>query len=90
MAAYGLLISGGGVAAYLNTGSKPSAISGVISGVILAVAYAKNNIPIALATAVLLTIVFGVRVVKTKKLVPSGVLLAISVVAAALFAAALA
>lgn len=49
----------------LKTGSKPSIISGVVSCIILAIAYTKNLNPLALGTSAALTIVFAIRFKKT-------------------------
>lgn len=85
IAVYGVTIAGGGIGAFLRSGSKPSIISGVIAGVVLAVAYAKDSVPVALWTAVALGVVFAVRFVKSGKVVPAGLLCLVSVAAAVFF-----
>lgn len=89
IAVYGVLVAGGGIGAFLKSGSKPSIISGVAAGIVLAGAYVKESVPLALGTAVVLTIVFSVRLAKTKKFIPAGMLCILSVVAAAFFAASI-
>lgn len=86
IAVYGVLVAGGGIGAFLKSGSKPSIVSGVASGVVLAAAYFKNSVPAALATAAVLSIVFAVRLAKTKKFMPAGFLCILSLLAAVFFA----
>jgi uncharacterized membrane protein (UPF0136 family) len=85
IAAYGVVVAGGGVGAFLKTQSKMSIISGVGSGALLAAAFATENTPLALGTAVALSAVFAVRLIKTKKAMPSGALMALSLIFAAVF-----
>lgn len=89
IAVYGVVISAGGIGAFLRSSSKPSLISGVAAGIVLAAAYVKDSLPIALGTAVALTLVFAIRLYKTNKFVPAGALALASLVAAAFFAAAI-
>lgn len=89
IAVYGVVIAAGGIGAFLRSGSKPSIISGVAAGVVLAAAYVKDSVPLALGTAVALAAVFAVRLVKTKKFMPAGMLAMASVAAALFFAAAI-
>lgn len=89
IAVYGVVIAGGGIGAFLKSGSKPSIISGVVAGIVLAGAYVKDSVPLALGTAIALALVFAIRLVKTKKFIPAGMLCLASVAAAAFFAASL-
>lgn len=89
VAVYAVLMAGGGVGAFLKSGSKPSLISGVVAGILLGVAYAKDNVIAALVLAAVLGVVFSLRLVKTKKFMPAGLLLILSVGAAAFFAASI-
>lgn len=89
IAVYGVVIAGGGIGAFLKSGSKPSIISGVTAGIVLAAAYFKDSVPVALGTAVALTLVFAIRLVKTKKFMPAGMLCIASLAAAAFFAASI-
>ncbi len=88
-AVFGVLMAGGGVAAYTRTKSTMSAGSGLAAGAILAYAFATQNVPVAFGTAVALALVFAVRLVKTGKIMPAGVLCGLSVVFASAFAVAL-
>jgi uncharacterized membrane protein (UPF0136 family) len=85
IAAYGVVVAGGGVGAFLKTKSKMSIISGLGSGLVLAAAFATENTPLALGTAIALAAVFAIRLAKTKKLMPAGALMAMSLVFAAAF-----
>jgi len=69
--AYGVLVAGGGIGAFLKSGSKMSAISGGLSGLLLLYAYTQGSVQIALGTALALMAVFGVRLIKTKKFMPA-------------------
>lgn len=89
IAVYGVVVAGGGIGAFFKSGSKPSVISGVVAGVVLAGAYVAENVPLALGTAVVLSLVFAVRLAKTKKFMPAGMLCILSAVAAAFFAASI-
>lgn len=86
IAVYGIVIAGGGIGAFLKSGSKPSIISGVVAGIVLAGAYVKDSVPLALGTAVALALVFAIRLIKTKKFMPAGMLCIVSIAAAAFFA----
>lgn len=85
IAVYGALMAVGGVGAFLKSGSKPSIISGVASGIVLAILYAQNNIQGALITAGVLCVVFLARLIKTKKFMPAGLLFTLSVLATIFF-----
>lgn len=86
VAAYGIIVAGGGIGAFVKSGSKMSAISGVTAGALLGLAYFKSSIPIALGTAAALSAVFGIRLAKSKKFMPSGMLMTLSVLFALFFA----
>ncbi|KAK4538494.1 hypothetical protein CDCA_CDCA18G4519 [Cyanidium caldarium] len=86
---YGIVVGAGGVGAFLKTRSKASLISGLAAGALLAVAYAQSSIPLALGVAAALTVVFAMRYVKTKKMMPAGALGMVSAAAAVLFIVAL-
>lgn len=89
IAVYGVLMAGGGVGAFLKSGSKPSIVSGVASGILLAAAYLQESVPAALAIAAALSVVFAIRLAKTNKFIPAGLLCVLSVAAVIFFAAAI-
>lgn len=77
---YGVLALVGGIVGYLKARSLPSLISGVISGLLLVVGALRAAQGIAsglwvvkIVTLVLL-IVFIVRLVRTKKFMPAGLM----------------
>ena len=85
--AYGLLAIAGGVMGYRKAGSTVSLISGVISGLLLWLGgflYVQGN-PVGriLATIVtaLLIIVFVIRLTKTRKFMPAGLMVSVGIVA---------
>jgi uncharacterized membrane protein (UPF0136 family) len=87
--AYAALMMLGGFAGYKMAKSKPSLISGTASGGVLLVAlgWSFGNLQagtwIGIAVSALLTLVFFLRVKKTKKVMPSGMLLVVSFAALA-------
>jgi uncharacterized membrane protein (UPF0136 family) len=88
---YAALMLAGGVMGYAKAGSKPSLIAGSASAVVLVIAWGWSRSSVAglwlgAVVAVALCVVFGLRLRKTGKIMPSGVMLAISVLAAAALA----
>ena len=91
---YALLLMAGGLIGFLKAGSRPSLIAGVMSG-LLAVgclmvfmfASPRGGCWAGVALAGLMAVVFVIRLKKTGKFMPSGMLLAMSAVAAFLLAA---
>ncbi|MEL6911540.1 MAG: TMEM14 family protein [Cyanobacteria bacterium J06629_2] len=83
---YGLLSGLGGIWGYLKSQSKPSLISGCISGILLLVAAvmqiqgASSGLLLSKIIVLLLVVVFAIRLIKTKKFMPSGIMLAAGVV----------
>ena len=91
--AYGLLAGLGGIWGYIKSRSKPSLISGCISGSLLLVAAlmqsqgSSSGLWLAKVITLLLLVVFAIRLTKTKKLMPSGIMLvAGAIVTVCLFA----
>jgi uncharacterized membrane protein (UPF0136 family) len=89
---YGTFILAGGLIGYWKAGSKASLIAGVVSAAALAVAFwiGQSNgvvgLCIAAGVALLLSVVFLIRFLKTRAVMPSGMMLAVSVAAAVYFA----
>lgn len=85
--AYGLLALVGGVMGYQKAKSKISLISGGISGVLLILAgiLALNGIDSGLILAAfisaVLIVVFTIRLVKTKKMMPAGLMIVTGLIA---------
>jgi uncharacterized membrane protein (UPF0136 family) len=85
--AYGLLALLGGVMGYQKAKSKISLISGGISGVLLILAgiLALNGIDSGLILAAfisaVLIVVFTVRLIKTKKMMPAGLMIVTGLIA---------
>lgn len=81
---YGLLVAIGGIIGYRKAQSKISLLSGLGSGVALEIAayitWQNREIGLSLATiiAVFLTIVFGIRWLKTGALMPAGMMAILS------------
>ena len=79
--AYGILAIVGGIIGYQKAGSKISLISGIVSGVLLILGglIAFIGIPLGYSLAKLvsfvLIIVFGIRLFKTQKFMPAGIML---------------
>lgn len=89
---YGLLVAIGGIFGYVRARSKPSLISGLLSGALLAIAWAiglqTSSLGLGAATliAIGLLVVFTLRFRKTQKFMPAGLLAILSLVAAVGFA----
>lgn len=84
---YGILMLAGGIFGFLKAGSKASLIMGIISGVLtfigvglLGPAYTTGRALLTFTTFVLSGI-FAIRLVKTRKFMPSGMLLVLSLIA---------
>jgi uncharacterized membrane protein (UPF0136 family) len=75
----------GGIIGYQQAGSKPSLISGVITGILLLIGaflLLQGQILglwLAIAVTLLLVIVFIYRLVKTKKFMPAGLMVIVGV-----------
>lgn len=91
---YALLVLVGGIVGYVKAQSKPSLISGIISGIALLAAWAISlqnlDVGLAIATglAIVLLIVFALRFRKTNKFMPAGLMAILSLVAGGVFAIA--
>ncbi|KAG6528188.1 hypothetical protein ZIOFF_010338 [Zingiber officinale] len=95
-AAYGTLLLGGGIFAYARSGSKGSILGGISGASLMTIAYYLMQSPeteeigtaIGFASAFLFSSVFGIRLAATRKFIPSGLLLSLSVGALAVFLSA--
>ncbi|MDJ0581361.1 TMEM14 family protein [Crocosphaera sp.] len=82
---YGILLLVGGIFGYIKAKSKPSLISGFISGLLLLISGVLQwqQISVGLILAQILTlvlaIVFAIRLWKTRKFMPAGLMLMVSV-----------
>uniref|UniRef100_A0A0E0LLC7 Uncharacterized protein n=1 Tax=Oryza punctata TaxID=4537 RepID=A0A0E0LLC7_ORYPU len=88
---YGAAVLGGGVAGYLKRGSKASLAAGagfggalLLAGALSAWAFAHGHSGSLFATvlqtvcAVALTVIMGIRYIKTRKVMPAGIISAVS------------
>ncbi|WP_008313506.1 TMEM14 family protein [Leptolyngbya sp. PCC 6406] len=86
---YGALALVGGIIGFLQVRSKVSLISGLVSGILLAISglgIVKGQpwgLGLAIAVTILLLIVFVVRLIKTRKVMPAGLMVAAGLVAGA-------
>ena len=93
--AYGVLMAVGGVIGYLKVRSKASLISGVGFGLLLlASGYgvwqgSRESLVAATVIAALLVAIFAVRLAKTRRFMPAGVLAVLSLAALIVFGVAL-
>ncbi|MEL6399692.1 MAG: TMEM14 family protein [Cyanobacteria bacterium J06626_4] len=82
---YGVLSIVGGFIGYQQAGSKPSLISGTITGILLLVAgfgilqAQAWGLWLAIAVTLLLVTVFIVRLIKTRKFFPAGLMVAVGI-----------
>lgn len=78
---YGVIALAGGIAAYLKVKSKASLISGIISGsllllgVLLAALDITGGLWVVKLVTLALVIVFIIRLIKTKKFMPAGLMI---------------
>jgi len=85
---YGVLALGGGIMGYVKVKSKISLISGTVTGLLLLVAggmqlMGMSSVGLILAEVVtgILIITFGMRLFKTRKFMPAGLMIIAGVVA---------
>ena len=77
---YGILAMVGGIIGYLKSASKPSLISGIISGLLILIGVFRaargvaSGLWVVKIVTLLLVIVFIIRLVKTKKFMPAGLM----------------
>jgi uncharacterized membrane protein (UPF0136 family) len=84
--AYGILAIIGGIIGYLQVKSKVSLISGTISGLILVIAaflqLQGQGFALVLAAVItgILVVVFAIRLKKTRKFMPAGLMTGLGVI----------
>lgn len=95
-AAYGALLLGGGLFAYNRSGSKGSLVGGIAGATLMTAAYFLMQVPsskdvgdaLGFGSAFLFTSIFGIRLAATRKVIPAGPLLGVSIGALAIFTSA--
>ncbi len=81
---YGILLLFGGIMGYVSAKSKPSLISGVVSGLLLLTSgilqwqQISTGLILAQIVTLVLAIVFAMRLWKTRKFMPAGLMLVLS------------
>lgn len=80
----GILIAIGGVIGFIKARSMPSLLSGVVSGILLVGCFIaatqfdpKVGLCAGIAILTMLEVVFAIRFAKTKKVMPSGMLIGV-------------
>lgn len=87
--AYGILAIVGGIIGYIKAGSKISLISGIVSGLLLVFAAIIQlmgmswGLIFATVVAAILVITFIVRLIKTRKMMPAGLMILTGIAAVA-------
>ncbi|MGF1588130.1 MAG: TMEM14 family protein [Pleurocapsa sp.] len=85
--AYGLLSGLGGIWGYMKSKSKPSLISGCLSAILLLIAAGiqsrgySSGLVMSRIIILLLLAVFTIRLIRTGKFMPSGIMLIAGVIA---------
>lgn len=85
--AYGILAIIGGIIGYIQARSKASLISGIVSGILLifgAIMQLQGQtwgLILATVVTVFLVIVFAMRLTKTRKFIPAGLMTVLGVAA---------
>ncbi len=78
---YGILAIVGGITGYLKARSKPSLISGIVSGLLIIIGALQalrgigSGLVLLKVVALLLVVVFIIRLVKTRKFMPAGLMI---------------
>ncbi len=81
---YLALLVAGGLMGYLKAGSKVSLISSLVAAAVIALcvfALGRNGLYAAMAVQVLLIAVFAARLAKTKRSMPAGLMIVVTVAA---------
>jgi len=88
---FAVVMFAGGLIGYMTAGSRASLISGTVSAALLVLAFflARTNpvqgLQAAAVLSAMLAVVFAIRAFKTRKIMPAGMLLLLSIVAAGYF-----
>jgi uncharacterized membrane protein (UPF0136 family) len=78
---YGILAIGGGILGYIKVKSQQSLISGAMSGILLLLGGighlqgAAWGLPLSIAVTGVLIVVFAIRLSKTRKFMPAGLMI---------------
>ena len=92
---FGIFVEAGGFIGFVKSKSKASLIAGGISGALLLLSGGLGLIGVAaggysgFVVTLVLVVRFGMRLAKTKKFMPSGMMLAVSIVVAGVLASML-
>lgn len=84
--AYGILALIGGIIGYVQAKSKASLISGIISGLLLIISAVLQlqgqslGLILAIVVTAVLVIVFTIRLAKTRKFMPAGLMIILGLV----------
>ncbi len=87
---YAVLMIAGGVMGYRKAGSRMSLIMGLVSGIVIAVGVGMTNksavcgYSIIATMSGILTVTFLIRLIKTRKMMPAGMLFFLSLIACGL------
>lgn len=85
--AYGIISLIGGIIGYTQAGSKVSLISGSVSGLLLIIAAFAQfqgqswGLTVAAFVTAVLVVVFALRLIKTRKFMPAGLMTSLGVLA---------
>lgn len=88
---YALAVTVGGVFGYIKAKSKMSLITGCVSGAVLlgawfySLSFPSAGLVVAAAIAGILLVVFITRFIRTRKFMPAGVMMVLSLIAAIVF-----
>lgn len=86
-AGYAVLLLGGGLFAYNKSGSKGSLFGGLTGATLMSIAYYLMQAPetkeigdaLAFGASLLFAFIFGIRLAATRKVIPAGFLLGVSI-----------
>ncbi|MBD3881011.1 hypothetical protein IFO70_04500 [Phormidium tenue FACHB-886] len=85
--AYGILAIAGGIFGYVKARSKPSLISGIVSGLLLLLGGLGQQqgmswgLLLSVGVTIVLIVVFAIRFAKTRKFMPAGLMILAGILA---------